>query len=143
MASGSGLDGRITWTGMLTGDLKWGAFREADAFALISHQENYGIAVVEALGCGVPILTTDKVNIWPTIEKTRSGLVGRDNLDSARDMLSRWLRISAADRDACRQNARACFKIDFSLERAADLLERTLLEHCPDYRMHHLRAVSV
>lgn len=140
MASGSGLDGRITWTGMLTGDLKWGAFREADAFALISHQENYGIAVVEALGCGVPVLTSDKVNIWPAIEKSHSGLVGRDNFDSARDMLSCWLTMSAADRDACRRNARACFKADFSVERAADLLERTLLEHCPDDRKRQLRA---
>lgn len=140
MARGAGLDGRITWTGMLKGDLKWGAFREADAFALISHQENYGIAVVEALGCGVPVLTTNKVNIWPIIENSRSGLIGRDNLVSARDMLSRWLTLSVAERHVCRQNARACFKVDFSVAHAADLLERTLLEHCASDRTQHLRA---
>jgi len=139
MASASGLEGTITWTGMLSGDLKWGAFREADVFALISHQENYGIAVVEALACGVPVLTTDKVNIWPTIENTRSGLVGRNNVVSARDMLSRWLAMSGTERDACRRHARACFEADFSTERAADLLERTLLEHRIDGRNETLR----
>lgn len=38
----------IIWTGMLKDDLKWGAYHSADAFILPSHQENFGIAVVEA-----------------------------------------------------------------------------------------------
>ena len=58
---------RVHWTGMLQGDLKWGAFHAADAFVLPSHQENFGVAVVEALACGVPVLISDKVNIWPDI----------------------------------------------------------------------------
>ena len=47
-----GIADRITWTGMLAGDLKWGAFHASDAFCLPSHQENFGIAVAEALACG-------------------------------------------------------------------------------------------
>ena len=47
---------RVHWTGMLEGDLKWGAFHAAEAFVLGSHQENFGVAVVEALACGVPVL---------------------------------------------------------------------------------------
>jgi glycosyltransferase involved in cell wall biosynthesis len=39
---------------MLSGDLKWGAFHAAEAFVLPSHQENFGIAVAEAMACGVP-----------------------------------------------------------------------------------------
>jgi glycosyltransferase involved in cell wall biosynthesis len=44
-----GIAERITWPGMLIGELKWGAFRCAELFCLPSHQENFGIVVTEAL----------------------------------------------------------------------------------------------
>ena len=40
-----GIADRITWTGMLEGDMKWGAFYAAEVFVLPSHQENFGIVV--------------------------------------------------------------------------------------------------
>ncbi len=57
----------VTFTGMLTGNPKWGAFAASEAFVLPSHQENFGIAVVEALACGRPVLISNKVNIWREI----------------------------------------------------------------------------
>ena len=65
---------------MLTGDVKWGAFPAAEIFALPSHQENFGIPVVEALACALPVLITDKVNIWREIESDGAGLIGEDNV---------------------------------------------------------------
>ena len=38
---------RVIFTGMLEGDLKQGALAIADAFILPSHQENFGMAVVD------------------------------------------------------------------------------------------------
>ena len=46
---------RSTWLGMLQGEAKWSAFRAAEVFCLPSHQENFGIVVVEALACGKPV----------------------------------------------------------------------------------------
>ncbi len=60
---------------MLTGDLKWGALHAAEVFVLPSHQENFGIAVVEALACGKPVLISDKVNIWREIAADGAGSV--------------------------------------------------------------------
>ena len=59
--------GSVSFPGMLSGDLKWGAFHAAEVFVLPSHQENFGIAVVEALACKRPVLISDKVNIWREI----------------------------------------------------------------------------
>ena len=53
LAKARGVKDRITWTGMLTGDMKWGAFHAAEVFVLPSHSENFGIVVAEALACGV------------------------------------------------------------------------------------------
>jgi glycosyltransferase involved in cell wall biosynthesis len=50
----------ITWTGMLQGDLKWGALHAAEAFVLPSHQENFGIAVAESLACHTPVLISNR-----------------------------------------------------------------------------------
>lgn len=115
---------RITWTGMLSGDLKWGAFRAAEVFALPSHQENFGIAVVEALACGVPVLITRKVNIWREIEADGAGRVEDDTLDGAKALLRAWLNTPAQEREAMKARALACFGKRYRSEEAG----RTLLE---------------
>jgi hypothetical protein len=78
-----GSEARVHWTGMLEGDSKWGAFHAAEAFVLPSHQENFGVAVVEALACGLPVLISDKVNIWPDIAPMPKGpaLLNPDTAD--------------------------------------------------------------
>ena len=117
-----GIEGRITWTGMLSGDLKWGAFRAADAFVLPSHQENFGIAVVEALACGLPVLISDQVNIWREIQADGAGLVAPDTQDGARDLLRRWLALPEHERHAMRRRAVRCFAERFEITQAAQSL---------------------
>ena len=50
----------IFWTGMLDGVLKWSALRWADSMILPSHQENYGMVVVEACSVGLPVYLTKR-----------------------------------------------------------------------------------
>lgn len=66
---------KIHFSGMLTGDVKWGAFYSCDTFILPSHQENYGIAIVEAMACQKPVLITKKVNIWREIDLGGGGWI--------------------------------------------------------------------
>ena len=70
----------VTFTGMLAGSSKWGALSAADAFILPSHQENFGIAVVEALACGTPVLISKEVNIWREIDADQAGYAEDDDL---------------------------------------------------------------
>jgi hypothetical protein len=87
----SGVADRITWTGMLQGDLKWGAFETAEAFCLPSHQENFGVAVAESLGCGVPVLISNKVNIWREIEADGAGMICDDTAADTERVLRQWI----------------------------------------------------
>lgn len=70
-----GLDSSVTFTGMLQGERKLAAFRDANVFVLPSYSENFGIAVVEAMACGVPVVVSDQVNICHDISKSGAGLV--------------------------------------------------------------------
>jgi glycosyltransferase involved in cell wall biosynthesis len=110
---------RITWVGMLNEGEKWGAYRAADAFALTSHSENFGIVIAEALSCGLPVLITDKVNIWREIEGSGAGFVETDTAAGARSLLDRWMDLSDRDRAEMRKHAQACFLDNFEARSAA------------------------
>jgi glycosyltransferase involved in cell wall biosynthesis len=117
---------RITWAGMLSGDLKWGAFRAAEAFVLPSHQENFGIAVAEALACRLPVLISDKVNIWREIKQDRAGFVAEDSASGTVGLLQQWLDLDAPERLAMAQEAEQSFQRRFHIEAAARSLLETL-----------------
>ena len=89
-----GVANRITWTGMVKGMMKWGAFAASEVFILPSHQENFGIVVAEALVCGLPVILSDKVNIWREIIGYWAGLVCEDSVDGTRAALIRWSELT-------------------------------------------------
>src|SRR6185436_20783168 len=68
---------RVTFTGMLLGRAKLAAFRDADVFVLPSYTENFGMAVVEAMACGRPVVISDHVNIWHEVAAAGAGRVTR------------------------------------------------------------------
>ncbi len=119
----------ILFPGMLTGDAKWGALAAAEAFVLPSHQENFGIAVVEALACGTPVLISNKINIWREIEADGAGYVENDDLTGTSQLLNRWLATGAATRTMMREKARNCFANRFEIERATDSLLAAIANH--------------
>jgi len=128
LAQRLGVGERICWAGMLTGAHKWGAFRAADAFCLPSHQENFGIAVVEALACHCPVLVSDKVNIWREIEAGQAGLVAADTLEGTVSLLERWLAMPAPAWRDMRQAARRCFDQHFRMDQVNRNLVRIVQE---------------
>ena len=122
LAKRLGLSARVHWTGMLEGDLKWGAFHAADAFVLPSHQENFGIAVVEALACGLPVLISDKVNIWPDIARDEAGIVNPDTAEGTYRSMVTLLAMRPEERQRMISNGLACFRGRYEMERTARAL---------------------
>ncbi len=66
---------KATFTGMLLGNKKAAALRGSDLFLLPSYSENFGIAVVEAMANGLPVVISNRVNIWREIREARAGEV--------------------------------------------------------------------
>lgn len=65
----------VLFPGWLSGEKKNAALREASLLALPSHQENFGVCVMEALACGVPVLVSPHVNLAPDIEAAGAGWI--------------------------------------------------------------------
>ena len=122
------LTNRVVFTGMLEGSMKQGAFANAEAFVLPSHQENFGISVVEALAARVPVLISNRVNIWREIEADRAGYVESDDLAGTTRLLQRWIGTAPAEREMVRENARRCFEQRFEIDRAVESLLQILNE---------------
>lgn len=111
--------GEVVFLPMLRGTLKWGAFAASEAFILPSHQENFGIAVAEALACGSPTLISDQVNIHAEITGDGAGFSAPDTVEGTRSLLQQWAALSHDDRAAMRSRARACFLQHFEISHAA------------------------
>jgi Glycosyltransferase len=119
LAKSLGVANRITWTGMIAGDLKWGALAASDVFVLPSHQENFGIVVAEALACRLPVILSDKVNIWREVKSHRAGIVCHDSVGTTADAMNQWSQTSEAERESTCLRARVCFDECFNYSRIA------------------------
>jgi glycosyltransferase involved in cell wall biosynthesis len=123
-----GLAKRITWPGMLSGDLKWGAFRSAELFCLPSHQENFGIVVAEALACGLPVAITEPVNISAEVAAAGAGLVHADTVAGTTGGLRQWLAMPSAQRLVMVQRGQRLFAEHFDFASVARNLVPVLEE---------------
>lgn len=118
---------RITWTGMLSGDLKWGSFHSAELFCLPSHQENFGIAVAEALACCLPVVIGKPVNIAGEVTAAQVGFVVEDSIDGTVKGMTNWLNLNAETQAQFREQARQLFQSKFEITQSSRNL-RGILE---------------
>ena len=119
LSASIGIPNSVKWTGMLRGDSKWGAFQSSRSFILPSHQENFGIAVAEALSCSIPVLLTHKVNIAPEIVASGAGFAEPDNRAGIVRLLESWLALDDRTYSRMAANARFCFQQRYEISKAA------------------------
>ena len=128
MAEERGVGARVHFPGMLQGDAKWGAFHAAEAFILPSHQENFGIAIAEAIACSRPVLISNKINIWHYVTEDEVGLVEEDTIEGTERLLRRWLALTPEERQAMVIRTDASFEKRFSMRNCALALRQIFEE---------------
>lgn len=114
-----GIADRISWLGPAYRDDKWFLFSIADVFILPSHMENFGIAITEAMSCGVPVLISDKINIYPDIAMAGAGFSDADDLPGTTRLLTKWFGLSKAEHRQMRQKAQELVRDRFLAIHAA------------------------
>lgn len=99
-----GLENQITFEGGQYGDAKHGYYSSADLFILPSYGENFGIAVLEALAHGVPVLTTNRTP-WDAILTKHCGWYIEPGLEALAGALKTATSISDQKRSEIRKSA--------------------------------------
>lgn len=74
-ARAAGLRDRVIFSGWLDGRRRVAVLRRASVVAAPSHQENFGLSVVEALACAVPVVVSPQVNLAAEIAEAGAGWV--------------------------------------------------------------------
>jgi glycosyltransferase involved in cell wall biosynthesis len=95
LAREHGVLNRVLFTGMLYGLDRVAAMVDADVFVLPSHQENFGIVVIEALAAGTPVVISDQVNIHRQITEANVGQVVPMDVDAIAEAIDRYLADNA------------------------------------------------
>jgi len=75
-------ENRVFFTGLLSGAKKMEAYAASDIFVLPSYHESFGMAVIEAMACGLPVIISDKVGIHKEIKENNAGLIITCNTES-------------------------------------------------------------
>lgn len=86
------LQDRVLFTGMLHGRDRLEACVDAALFTLISHQENFGITVIEAMACACPVLISDQVNIHSEVTRSGGGEVIPVDVTITTESINWWMQ---------------------------------------------------
>ena len=103
MAKSQGMADRVIFSGTLYGPDRIPAFVDADLFVLPSFQENFGIAVIEALAAGTPVVISDQVNIHAQVTAAGVGGVTPNGVEPLTKELERWLTNDRLRQQAAQQ----------------------------------------
>ena len=74
------------------------------------------------MACGVPVLISNKVNIWREILADGAGLVASDDLEGTAQLLQQWLAMSTYEQQNMQKQAQKCFNNRFEISKAAQSL---------------------
>lgn len=120
-----GIEGSVVFAGYLEGEAKQAVFAAADLFALPSAHENFGIAAVEAMAHGVPVLVTPAVACHKHVDRCGGGLTVEASVDSLADGIRRLMNES---RDLVGRRGREYVREHLSWSSFADGLDRVYWE---------------
>lgn len=87
-----GIEEQVTLTGFVGDEKKRALLRDSDIFCLPSYQENFGLAVVEAMAAGLPVVVSNQVNIYHEIQAAQAGFVTLCDADEIAFALRRLLQ---------------------------------------------------
>ena len=90
-ASAQGISARVRFLGPLYDEDRRAVLGAADIWALTSHTENFGNAVLEAMAAGLPVIVSTAVNTSPEIRAANAGLVTSLNIDEVAGHISTLL----------------------------------------------------
>jgi glycosyltransferase involved in cell wall biosynthesis len=115
------LQNQVIWHEPIARDEVWDFYYSSDLFVLPSHGENFGMAVVESMACGLPVLISKNVGIWREVQSDDAGIIVDQDADEIAKVL---LELSDNTRDLNKvsQNTRRTATDRYDIEKVASLM---------------------
>src|SRR5436190_4675970 len=85
------LAARTRFLGFVRGSEKTRLLHESDIFVLPSYEENFGIAVTEAMAASLPVVISDRVNICDEVRSAEAGLITSPEVEDLRLAIARLM----------------------------------------------------
>ena len=104
---------RVTFTGMLRGELKWSALAAAGVFVLPSLSEGLSVSVLEAMGTGLPVIVTPDCHL-PEVSDTAAGWMTQSGVEPLASSLENFLLNSAQTNRSMGARGRRLVEQNFS-----------------------------
>ncbi len=124
-----GIHNRTHFAGFAKGEAKDVLMQGADLFALTSHSENFGIAVLEALATGLPVLVTPGVALADLVAEKHLGYVAELDVEAIAKALQRSLENPHEAKNIgkrARQLISECYTWDRIASNLSDFYAKTL-----------------
>lgn len=124
-ASALGCSKRVHFTGLVSGASLFQVMADADLFLMPSLMESFGMAAVEAMACGLPVLLSEHVPVGRWVDAAGAGRQVPCTVDAFADACNELLKDEAALQKMGRQARRLVYqRFDSSA------VARQMLAHC-------------
>ena len=114
-----GLQDKVIFTGILNDREKLAAYSGSDIFVLPSYSENFGMTVVEAMVCGLPVVISDKVGLCRVVKDKNSGIIVEANAESVYNGIKKLLEDEGLGKEIA-ENAKLLVKEYYDIDKVAD-----------------------
>jgi len=104
---------RVFWLGAVYGEKKNKLYQSCDLFILLSHSENFGLVIAEALSFGLPVITTNRTP-WIELNKKKCGWYIELKMKKIISTLNYAMKLSDAKRFRMGKRGRKWIIKDFS-----------------------------
>lgn len=121
-----GLRSRVSSLGLVQGELKRALLQLASVFVLPSAEENFSVAVAEAMAAGLPVIVTREVALQTDVADAGAGLVSEATPRGLSEALNRVLDSPELSM-SCGANGRRLVASKYSWDRVAADLEALYL----------------
>ena len=129
VASGLGIADKVTWLGFISGVHKLQALAAADILVLPSYSENFGVAVIEAMAAGLPVVISDQLGISDDVGEAQAGLIVNTDPASVGEAINLLLS-DPERRNRMGTNAKQLvfdkFSLDFTTSRLIHIYEEVV-----------------
>jgi glycosyltransferase involved in cell wall biosynthesis len=113
-----GLEDRVIFTGMVSGEMKHALLSQAEFFVLPSYSEGFPMVVAEALAYGLPVVITTTCHV-PEVGERQAGLVVPVDQEALTASLQEMMRNENLRR-SCGRNAFSLAQENFTWEKVAE-----------------------